>query len=128
MVAAVEARRSSVPLCWVLQGPLVEEAVNGALESETVKRALVEALDSEMVDEVWRRLLASDQAQRLVERIAEAPELRAAISAQSVGFLEDVGHTIGGTTHRIDGAIERVVSTDLLPARSAPSPPSGRAR
>ena len=57
--------------------------------------ALIEALDSEMVDEVWRRLLASDEAQRLVERIAEAPEIRAAISAQSVGLIEDVGHTIG---------------------------------
>ena len=62
-----------------------------------------------MVDEVWRRLLASEEAQRLVERIAEAPELRAAISAQSVGFIEDVGHTIGDVTRRLDGVIERVV-------------------
>ena len=69
--------------------------MNGALESEAVKRALIEALDSELVDEVWRRLLASDEAQQLVERIAEAPEMRAAISAQSVGLIEDIGHTIG---------------------------------
>ena len=92
----------------VLQGPLVEEAARGALESDAVKQALIEALDSEMVDEVWRRLLASEEAQRLVERIAEAPELRAAISAQSVGFIEDVGHTIGDVTRRLDGVIERV--------------------
>lgn len=108
MVAAVESEAVERALVRVLQGPLVEEAVNGALESETVKRALVEALDSEMVDEVWRRLLASEEAQRLVERIAEAPELRAAISAQSVGFIEDVGHTIGNTARRLDGGAENV--------------------
>jgi uncharacterized RDD family membrane protein YckC len=107
MVAAVESEAVERALVRVLQGPLVEEAVHGALESETVKRALIEALDSEMVDEVWRRLLASDEAQRLVERVAEAPELRAAISAQSVGFIEDIGHTIGNATRRLDDAIER---------------------
>jgi uncharacterized RDD family membrane protein YckC len=108
MVAAVESEAVERALVRVLQGPLVEETVHGALESEAVKRALIEALDSEMVDEVWRRLLASDEAQRLVERIAEAPELRAAISAQSVGFIEDVGHTIGDATRRLDGVIERI--------------------
>jgi uncharacterized RDD family membrane protein YckC len=108
MVAAVESEAVERALVRVLQGPLVEDAVHGAMESETVKRAMIDALDSEMVDEVWRRLLASDEAQRLVERIAEAPEIRAAISAQSVGFIEDVGHTIGDATRRLDGVIERI--------------------
>jgi uncharacterized RDD family membrane protein YckC len=108
IVAAIESEAVERALVRVLQGPLVEEAVNGALESETLKRSLVDALDSEMVDEVWRRMLASEETQRLVERIAEAPEIRAAISAQSVGFIEDIGHTIGDTTRRLDGAVERV--------------------
>jgi len=107
MVAAVESEAVERALARVLRGPAVEEAMNGALESEAVKRALVDALDSELVDEVWRRLLASEEAQRLVERIAEAPEIRAAISAQSVGLIEDVGHTIGNGTRRLDGAVER---------------------
>lgn len=106
MVAAVESEAVERALSRVLNGPLIEDAVHGALESEAVKRALIDALDSETVDEVWRHLLASEEAQRLVERIAEAPEIRAAISAQSVGFIEDIGHTIGGTTRRIDGVIE----------------------
>ena len=93
----------------VLEGPVVEEAVNGALESDAVKRALLEAMDSELVDEVWRRLLASDQAQQLVERIAEAPEVRAAISAQGAGLLEDIGRTIGRVARRLDDAVERVL-------------------
>jgi uncharacterized RDD family membrane protein YckC len=107
MVAAVESEAVERALTRVLQGPLVEDAVHGALDSEAVRRALVDALDSEMVDEIWRRILASEEAQRLVERIAEAPELRAAISAQSVGFIEDIGHTIGDTTRRLDGVVER---------------------
>lgn len=126
MVAAVESEAVERALVRVLQGPLVEETVHGALESETVKRALVEALDSEMVDEVWRRLLASEEAQRLIERIAEAPELRAAISAQSVGFIEDIGHTIASSTRRLDGVVERVARRILFrPRRSEPTNRAG---
>jgi uncharacterized RDD family membrane protein YckC len=109
MVAAVESDAVERALVRVLQGPAVESAVHGALDSERVKKALIEALDSEMVDEVWRRLLASDEAQKLVERIAEAPEIRAAISAQSMGLIEDVGHTIGNSTRRLDAIVERIV-------------------
>jgi len=119
MVAAVESEAVERALTRVLQGPLVEEAARGALESDTVKQALIEALDSEMVDEVWRRLLASEEAQRLVERIAEAPELRAAISAQSVGFVEDIGHTIGNVSRRADDAVERVARRALFRRRRA---------
>jgi len=109
MVAAVESEAVERAIARVLKGPVVEEAMNSALESDAIKRALVEALDSELVDDVWRRLLASDEVQRLVERIAEAPEIRAAISAQSMGLIEDVGHTIGNGTRRADSGVERVV-------------------
>jgi len=126
MVAAVESEAVERALVRVLQGPLVEEAAHGALESEAVKHALVEALDSEMIDEVWRRMLASDEAQRLVERIAEAPELRAAISAQSVGFVEDIGHTIGNTTRRLDGVVEGIARrVTFRPRRSEPTERAG---
>jgi uncharacterized RDD family membrane protein YckC len=66
-------------------------------------------MDSELVDEVWRRLLASDEAQQLVERIAEAPEVRAAISAQGMGLVEDIGRTIGNLARRLDDRFERIV-------------------
>ncbi|HEX6228902.1 MAG TPA: RDD family protein [Solirubrobacterales bacterium] len=126
MVAAVESEAVERAVARVLKGPLVEEAVHGALESEAVKRALIDALDSELVDEVWLRLLASDEAQRLVERIAEAPEVRAAISAQSVGFVEDIGHTIGDGTRSVDGVIESVVRRIFFrPRRSEPTDRAG---
>jgi uncharacterized RDD family membrane protein YckC len=126
MVAAVESEAVERAIARVLQGPVVEEAVHGAIESDAVKRALIEALDSELVDEVWLRLLASDETQRLVERIAEAPEIRAAISAQSVGFIEDIGHTVGDATRKIDNALERLARGVLRrPQRSAPTERAG---
>jgi uncharacterized RDD family membrane protein YckC len=109
IVAAVESKAVERAMARVLEGPVVQEAVDGALESERVKQALLEAMDSELVDEVWRRLLASDQAQQLVERIAEAPEVRAAISAQGMGLVEDVGRTIGNLARRLDDRFERIV-------------------
>jgi uncharacterized RDD family membrane protein YckC len=109
IVAAVESEAVERAIARVLQGPVVEEAVQGALESEAVKRALLDAMDSELVDEVWRRLLASEEAQQLIERIAEAPEVRAAISAQGVGLLEDIGRTIGNLARRLDDSFEHVV-------------------
>ncbi|HKA66545.1 MAG TPA: RDD family protein [Solirubrobacterales bacterium] len=109
IVAAVESEAVERAMARVLQGPIVEEAVQEALESEAVKRALLEAMDSELVDEVWRRLLASEEAQQLVERIAGAPEVRAAISAQGAGLLEDIGRTIGRLARRLDDSFERVV-------------------
>jgi uncharacterized RDD family membrane protein YckC len=117
IVAALESEAVEKAMARVLQGPVVEEAVQGALESEAVKTAVLEAMDSELVDEVWRRLLASEQAQQLVERIAEAPEVRAAISAQGVGLLEDIGRTVGKLARRLDDRFERIVRRVFLRRR-----------
>jgi uncharacterized RDD family membrane protein YckC len=117
IVAAVESEAVERALARVLEGPVVEEAVEGALESEAVKRALLEAMDSELVDEVWKRLLASEQTQQLVERIAEAPEVRAAISAQGVGLLEDIGRTIGKVARHADDTFERIARRVLFRRR-----------
>ncbi len=109
IVGAIESEAVERAMARVLNGPVVEEAVQGAIESDAVKRALLEAMDSELVDEVWRRLLASEEAQQLVERIAGAPELRAAISAQGVGLIGDIARTIGRVIRDIDNTFERIV-------------------
>ncbi|HEX7059655.1 MAG TPA: RDD family protein [Solirubrobacterales bacterium] len=107
IVRAIESPAVERALERVLQGPVVEDAVGAALNSPAVERSVTEALDSEMVDRVWARLLASDETQKLVERIAEAPELRAAIAAQSVGVFEDLAQQARGVARRLDGMIER---------------------
>jgi uncharacterized RDD family membrane protein YckC len=93
---------------------LVEEnavgrAVEQALTSEEVARAIVNALDSEVADQVWEELLASPKVQMLVERIAEAPEVRAAIAQQGVGLITDVGRRLTVLTEALDDAAERLV-------------------
>jgi uncharacterized RDD family membrane protein YckC len=109
IVRAVESPAFERALARVLEGPAVEDAMRGALASPAVERALTEAVDSELVDTVWQRLLASDEAQKLVERIAQAPEVRAAIASQGVGFLDDIRLQIGKVARRLDDGIERVV-------------------
>ena len=126
IVRAVESPAVERALVRVLQGPAVEEAMRGAVHSPAVERALIDALDSELVDEVWKRLLASDEAQQLVERIAEAPEVRAAIASQGVGFLDDIRRQIGGIARTADGAIERIVRRiTRRPQRTEPTECAG---
>jgi uncharacterized RDD family membrane protein YckC len=119
IVRAAESPAVERAFARILEGPAVEEAVARAVRSPAVERAIVEALDSEMVDHVWDRLLASDEAQRLVERIAEAPEVRAAIAAQGAGLLADLGRQVGRATRGVDDVVERVVRAVLRrPART----------
>lgn len=108
IVQALESPAVERALVRVLEGPAVEEAVQDLLSSPAVERAVLDALDSPLVDKAWGRLLASDEAQQLVERIAEAPEVRAAITSQGVGLLEDLGRQIRRIAHRLDGATESV--------------------
>ena len=91
-----------------LQGT-IEAAVERALASDEVADAVVRALDSEVADRVWAELLASPKAQMLVERIAEAPEVRAAITEQGVGMVTDLGRRLTAVTERLDDALERSV-------------------
>src|SRR3954466_16140363 len=126
IVTAIESPAVERALVRVLQGPAVEEAMRGALESPAVERAVIDALDSELVDSVWKRLLASDEAQKLVERIAEAPEVRAAIASQGVGFLDDIRRQIGKIARTADGALERILRRiTRRPRRTEPTECAG---
>jgi uncharacterized RDD family membrane protein YckC len=113
IVRALESPAVERAVIRVLQGPAVEEAMRVALDSPAVERALIDAVDSQLLDRVWQRILASDEAQKLVERIAQAPEVRAAIASQGVGFLDDIRRAIGKVARRIDGSIERFARTIL---------------
>lgn len=106
LVAAVESEAVERAMARVLEGPAAEEAIERAFASPAVERAILNALDSKLVDDVWDKLLASDEAQKLVERIAEAPEVRAALTQQGVGLVEDLGRQIRGLAHRFDRLVE----------------------
>ena len=122
IVRALESPAVERAIVRVLESEAAQEALERTLSSPAVERAAVKVLDSELVDHVWDHLLASDEAQKLVERIAEAPEVRAAIAAQGVGLISDLGRQVRGVTQRLDDGLERLVRRLLgKPERTAPT-------
>ncbi len=108
----------------------VEEAIVRALRSPAVTRAIERAIErdvttdrsrdeiallvrrllaSDVADKAWAEVLESEQAQRLVERIAGAPEIRTAIASQGAGLMTDIGVRLTILTEELDDAMERVV-------------------
>jgi uncharacterized RDD family membrane protein YckC len=93
----------------IVEQNAVQRAIEQALTSKEVEDAIAKALDSEVADHVWAEILASPKAQMLVERIAEAPEVRAAITQQGFGLLTDIGRRLTSITERLDDAAEKLV-------------------
>ena len=87
----------------------VQRALEQALTSKEVEDAIAKALDSEVADRVWAEILASPKAQMLVERIAEAPEVRVAITQQGFGLVTDIGRRLTAKTEALDDAVEKLV-------------------
>ncbi|MGH2954267.1 MAG: hypothetical protein ACRDK9_09665 [Solirubrobacterales bacterium] len=109
--AIVRALRSPAverALVRVIERNAVQDAIQRALTSEEVAEAVVTALDSQLAGRVWEEILASAKAQMLVERIAEAPEVRAAIAEQGAGLITDVGRRLTKITEALDDSAERL--------------------
>jgi len=92
----------------IVEQNAVQSALEQALTSDEVAQTIVDALDTEVADRVWEEILAGPKAQMLVERIAEAPEVRAAIAQQGVGLVTDVGHRLTAITEMLDDAAEKL--------------------
>ena len=92
-----------------LEVTITSPALARALSSPEVTEAIIAALDSEATDRIWDHLLASDEVQRLVERIAEAPEIRAAIASQGFGLIEDIGRQIRDIAGHLDDVADRII-------------------
>jgi uncharacterized RDD family membrane protein YckC len=100
-----------------LRSPAVTRAVERAIESHAltaelnsaeIAQVIRRALDSRVAEEAWAEVLASEQVQMLIERIAGAPELRAAIAAQSAGLISDMGVRLAKLTEALDDVLERI--------------------
>lgn len=101
-----------------LRSPAVARAIERAVESyaETaelnsgeIAQIIRRALESEAAQQAWAEVLASAEVQTLVERIARAPEIRAAIAAQSAGLITEIGVRLTRVTEALDDALERIV-------------------
>ncbi len=110
--AIVRALRSPAverALVRVIQRNAVQDAISGALTGDEVAEAIIVALESKAADKVWAEILAGDKAQMLVERIAQAPEVRAALASQGAGLITDIGIRLTVVTEALDDAVESVV-------------------
>jgi uncharacterized RDD family membrane protein YckC len=88
---------------------LESDALAAEMDSDEARQIVKRALESETADAVWSEVLESQQVQMLIERIARAPELRAAIAAQGAGLITDVGVRLTMRSERLDDAVERIV-------------------
>lgn len=93
----------------IVEDGRLQEAIQRSIDPGMVEEAVRRALESEVSDRVWIEILASDKAQMLVERIAEAPEVRAAIAQQGFGLISDIGRQVNRITERLDDVLERIV-------------------
>ncbi|MFL5871643.1 MAG: RDD family protein [Solirubrobacterales bacterium] len=121
IVRALESPAVERAIFRVLESDEAQQALGRALASPAVERAAVQVIDSDLVDRVWERLLASDEIQKTIERIAEAPELRAAIASQGVGLINDLGRQISRATARLDDLLERFVRRLIGRPRTEPT-------
>jgi uncharacterized RDD family membrane protein YckC len=101
-----------------LRSPAVLRAIERAIENqeiaadatnEQIAHLVKRVLDSDAAGQAWKEVLSSDQVQMLVERIAGAPEIRAAIASQGAGLLTDIGVRLTVLTERFDDGLERIV-------------------
>lgn len=109
----------------ILTDGRLQEAVEHSIDDEQIEQAVRRALDSAVADHVWEDVLASDKAQMLVERIAGAPEVRAALAQQGFGLLTDLGRQVSKVTTGVDDWLERVVR--VLSRRPRRQEPTNRA-
>jgi len=101
-----------------LENPAVIRAIERVLESDALasevdsdeaRQIVRRALESETAAAVWSEVLESEQVQMLIERIANAPEVRSAITAQGAGLIKDAGVRLTAISERLDDAMERIM-------------------
>lgn len=107
--AIVRALRSPA-IGRAIERAMEDRATTVSLDADQVAGMVKQVLESEAAQHAWDEVLASEQAQMLVERIAGAPEIRAAIAEQSAGLITDVGIRLTKLTEALDDAVERIVS------------------
>jgi uncharacterized RDD family membrane protein YckC len=100
---------TSPPVTRAIERAVASHAVTVELNSEELAEMIKRVLESQAAEQAWAEVLASDEVQMLVERIAGAPELRAAIAAQSAGLITDIGVRLTKLTEAFDDVLERIV-------------------
>jgi hypothetical protein len=102
-----------------LENPAFDGLVARLVDAPGVERASVRVLESHLVDELTGRILASEELHRVVVHVAESPEVRAALTAQSAGLVDEVADGMRARTVTADAFVERLARRALRrPPRS----------
>jgi len=108
IVRTVESEAVIRALERIVEDGRLQTAIERSIDEDQLEEAIKRALDSEIADRVWEDILASDKAQLLVERVANAPEVRAAITQQGFGLISDIGRQVSRLTETLDDVAERL--------------------
>ncbi len=109
IVRALESAAVERAIARVIDDGRLADAVEASIDQERLEETIRRAIDSEVADRVWEDILASDKAQMLVERIAEAPEVRVALASQGVGLIADLGRQVSRAAGAVDDFVERLL-------------------
>jgi uncharacterized RDD family membrane protein YckC len=108
IVRTVESEAVLQALERIVEDGRLQAAIERAIDQEMVEDAVRRAIESEVADRIWAEILASEKAQLLVERVAEAPEVRVAIAQQGFSLITDIGRQVSRITEALDDVAERV--------------------
>jgi len=126
IVRALESAAVERAITRLVEDGRLADAVADSIDEERLEATIRRAIDSEVADRVWEDILASEKAQMLIARIAEAPEVRVALASQGVGLLADVGRQLARVTSAVDDFLERLLRRLLRrPQRSEPTSHAG---
>ena len=90
-----------------LDSPRTHAALRTAMESEGAKQAVDAFFESGLFDQVLEHLLDSPALWRLVDEIAASPAVTAAITQQSLGFMDQVQEVARVRSRNADDWLER---------------------
>jgi len=108
IVRTVESEAVIRALERIIEDGRLQTAIERSIDEEQLEEAIKRGLDSEIADRVCEDILASDKAQLLVERVANAPEVWAAITQQGFGLITDIGRQVSRITETLDDVAERL--------------------
>ena len=105
-----------------LAGSLPEEVARSLVRNRVIERMAAELAESGQLDrlvtsalgnpktlELTDKVLGSDEMQLVVGHVASSPELREAITRQTVGLADEVVDGVRGSATRLDDRAERIV-------------------
>ena len=89
-----------------LAGPLPEAVARAAVEHRLVER-VIEQVDEDTIQSVIQRVLDSPEFEQALGQTLSSPQVRAALTHQTVGFGEDIANSVRDRTAAIDAQTSR---------------------